>query len=121
MIRGALIAESVRVGAELTGPLTLRRLARVIQSDATPAQPWEWTVIEFEADDARDQGLARSLGAALLAEGGWYANYSTAAECVVAFAGRIFRYPLGDPEGRERVAAYGRSVGVPASQLDWTE
>jgi hypothetical protein len=121
MIRGALIAESVRVGTELDGPLVLRRLARVVQSDVAPGQPREWTVIEFEAEDGADERLAGSLAASLLAEGGWYANYSTGTEVVVVFAGRIFRYPPGDAKGRERAAEHGRSMGVPEPQLDWTE
>jgi hypothetical protein len=121
MIRGALIAESIRIGARLDGPLVLRGLARERRTDPAPGQPRDWTVVEFDADEAADEGLARSLAGALLAEGGWYANYSTPTECVVVFAGRVFRYPLGDAEGRGRAAAYGRSVGVPPSQLDWTE
>jgi hypothetical protein len=121
MIRGGLIGESIRVGAELDGPLVMRRLMREDRTDATPGQPQVWTVIEFEAEDGADERLARSLAGALLAEGGWYANYSTATESVVVFAGRVFRYRLGDAEGRAEAADYGRSKGVPEGQLDWTE
>lgn len=121
MIRGGLIAESLRVGASLDGPLTIRRLFREDRTDAAPGQPRVWTIVEFEAEDADDERLAGSLAAALLAEGGWYANYSTSTESVVVFADRVFRYPPGDAEGRALAAAYGRSRGVPEGQLDWTD
>jgi hypothetical protein len=42
-------------------------------------------------------------------------------EAFVVFADRVFRYPRGDTERRAEAEEYGRSVGVPESQLDWPE
>jgi hypothetical protein len=37
------------------------------------------------------------------------------------FAGKIFRYRRGDQTGRAAAVEYGRTVGVPDHQLDWTD
>lgn len=63
----------------------------------------------------------RGAGRLPRAERGWYVNYNTAADAFVVFADRVFRYPRGDPAGRAEVAAYGRGIGIPESQLDWED
>lgn len=123
MLKGALLAESLRVGASLEVPgLKVTRVERSdVSGSATPAQPSVWTLLEFEAsDDVADQ-LADALAASLLAEGGWYANFTVGDEHVVVFAGRVFRHRRGDRSGRAEAVAYARQVGVPEHQLDWGE
>jgi hypothetical protein len=111
--------ESMTPGSTLAGiPLVVREVSR---SEPVPdREPAIWSVLEFEADDSVADALASSL-AGVLGEPGWYANYSSASETFVVFRGKIFRYPRGEPEGRERAAAYGRERGVPEAELDWTE
>jgi hypothetical protein len=118
MLRGAIVGESLRVGAALDGvPLKVQKLERV---DAGLAeQPAEWTLLWFEADDADADQLAEQLSSALEARGGWYADLHSDSEVIVVFAGRIFRYRRGDTSERSKVADYARSVGVPDDQLDW--
>jgi hypothetical protein len=77
-----------------------------------------WTFIGFEVDDADAQGLADVLGE-VLDEGLWYCNFSTAEEMWVVFAGKQFRYPLGNVEGRSVAREYARAKGIPEPQLDW--
>jgi hypothetical protein len=36
------------------------------------------------------------------------------------FPGRVFRYPRGDAAAREEAKAFGRELGIPEPQLDWT-
>lgn len=121
MIKGALIAESMRVGASLTGiPLVVREIRRFAADEVTPWQPSTWTVLEFEADDADAQELADAL-AGVLDDPGWYVDYSSAGETFVIYRDRVFRYPRGDKAGRAEAAAYGRAHGVPEHQLDWAE
>jgi hypothetical protein len=104
MIEGTLIAESIRVGAELAAvPLVARRIWRAAAGDLTAGQPELWTLIEFEAEEPDAEVLAASLAAVLVEEGGWYTDFRTPAEA----------------EGRAEAAAYGRSKGVPEEQLDW--
>jgi hypothetical protein len=92
-----------------------------VAASATPAQPSVWTFIEFEADDDAAEELAAGLAGALLAEGGWYADFTVDTDRVIVFANRIFRYRRGDRAARSEAEAYGRSVGVPDHQLDWTD
>jgi hypothetical protein len=121
MLRARIIAESLRPGAVLEVPDM--RVVRVWREDVAastgPGQPPIWTLFDIEAPDDRAGELADSLAAALLAEGGWYADFEVGADHVVVFAGRSFRYRQGDGPARAHVVAYGRSVGVPEHQLDW--
>lgn len=121
MVRGCLLAESLRVGAVIEVPgLTLIRVARRdVSTGATSAQPSEWTFLEFQAPDAVADQLADALATALRAEGGWYADFEHGDDHVIVFAGRVFRYRRGDREQRAEVEAYALAVGVPPHQTDW--
>jgi hypothetical protein len=122
MITGTLIAESLRVGADLGGVrLVATKISRAAAGDTTIGQPELWTLIEFEADEADGGALAAAFSEVLDQPGGWYVDFRTPAETFVVFAGRIFRYPRGDALGRAEAAAYGRGVGVPEDQLDWPQ
>ena len=55
------------------------------------------------------------------ADGGWYADFTSSDHHVVVFAGRVFRYRRGDAAAQAEARAYGRSLGVPDHQLDWSE
>jgi hypothetical protein len=75
--------------------------------------------VEFEAEDRVADELADALAGSLLAEGGWYANFTVGDEHVVVFADRIFRHRRGDGERRAQAEAYARQAGVPDHQMDW--
>jgi hypothetical protein len=121
MLRGRLLAESLRIGADLRVPgLRVTRLGRHDVSGSTSAtQPGVWTFVDFEAPDDAAGELADALAAALVADEGWYADFEVADDHVVVFAGRAFRYAKGDRAGREAAVEYGRTHGVPEHQLDW--
>jgi hypothetical protein len=119
-IVGTLVAESLRLGVHVEGlRLTTTKIARVALADVGAGQPSTWTFIEFEVPDEDAGLLSRALESALQEEGGWYCDFRSAEETFVVFAGRTFRYPRGDGPGRVAAAEFGRSVGVPESQLDW--
>jgi hypothetical protein len=120
MIDGTLIMESLRVGTSLENlSLTARKISRYRASGTTPAQPDVWTVLDFEAAEDAAQALAQAFAGAL-DEPGWYVNFQSPAESFVVFPGRIFRYPRGDQAGRAEAQTYGRQIGIPEPQLDWT-
>jgi hypothetical protein len=121
MLRGTLLAESLRPGADLRfAGLRLTRVSRRDLSGSVAAtQPPVWTILEFEARDDAADTIALILARSLLAEGGWYADFTVGGDHVVVFADRIFRYRSGDPAGRAEAVEYGRTVGVPEHQLDW--
>jgi hypothetical protein len=119
-LEGTLIAESLRVGARLDDlALTVTTVSRVEVGDVSAGQPRTWTFIEFEAPDADAERLTHAFEGALAHLGGWYCDFHNDAETFVVFAGRSFRYPRGDRDGRAVAVEYGRSVGVPEAQLDW--
>jgi hypothetical protein len=122
VLEGVLIAESLRVGAVLADiPLTVTRIARIEAGSAATGQPRQWTLLHFTADEADAEPLAGRLAGCLSPTGGWYVNYTTAAEAFVVFPGTAFRYPRKQPEGRRRAQEYGRSIGIPEPQLDWED
>jgi hypothetical protein len=121
MIEGGLIAESLRVGTNLENlTLTVRKISRFRPGDTTAGQPDIWTLLEFEADEAGADELARAFAAVLDDQPSWYVNFQSPATSFVVFPGRIFRYPRGDKAGRADAEAYGRQLAIPESQLDWT-
>jgi len=121
MLRGRLLTESLRIGAELAVPdLVVRRLGRVdVSSSASATQPKVWTFLDFEAPDERAGELAATLASALLTDDGWYANFEVGDQDVVIFAGKVFRYAKGDTAARQEARAYGLAAGTPEHQLDW--
>ncbi|MFC6017002.1 hypothetical protein ACFP2T_12395 [Plantactinospora solaniradicis] len=100
-------------------------MTRVVRRDVSASvsadQPDVWTVLDSEAADDVADALAQSLSRCLRADGGWYADFTLGNDHVVVFANRVFRYRRGDLARRAEVVAYGRTVGVPEHQLDWTD
>lgn len=122
MLKGTLIAESLRVGAALSGlRLQITRIRRAEVASAAAGQPREWTVLDFEASEDTADRLATALAACLSTRGAWYVAFRSASEAFVVFAGRVFRYPRGDARGRSEAQAHGRSAGIPEAQLDWPD
>jgi hypothetical protein len=122
VVTGVLIAESLRTGARLEGvTLTVRRITRENAGDSRAGQPRTWTFVEFAAAAGDAERLANTLSGALDERLGWYCDFRSATETYVVFSHRVFRYPRGDPAGREEAEAHARSLGVPESQLDWPE
>jgi hypothetical protein len=122
VVRGTLIAESVRVGAALEGvSLRVDKISRADAGDEASGQPRTWTFIEFEVADDHTDALAAALSDALDSALGWYSDFRSAEETFVVFAGRVFRYPRGDRGGRRAAEEHARVVGVPESQIDWPE
>lgn len=120
MLEGVLIAESLRIGAELSGiPLQVTKIARIEVTTASADQPRQWTLLDFTAPEADAERLSRHMATCLAPTGGWYVDFHTAKETFVVFAGKTFRYPRGQAEGRQKAQEHGRSIGIPEPQLDW--
>jgi len=122
VLSGTLLAESIRVGSELSiDGLTVSKIFRKDFPDEPPGMPTTWTFIEFQAEDERADEIAQKLADVLTAQGGWFADFGVGGDHVVIFAGKVFRYRNGDEAGRAEATEYGLSVGCPADQLDWTD
>jgi hypothetical protein len=119
MLTGTLIAESLGVGTVLDDlRLTVRKISRYRAGGTSRDQPEIWTTLDFEAEDALAEELARVFAGAL-GQPGWYVNFESPAENFVVFPGRIFRYPRGDAAGRAAAQAHGRRLAIPEPQLEW--
>ena len=122
MVKGYILVEGIRVGARLEGlSLRLLKIERYEMATASPRQPPVWTTVEFEFEEGDAERVAAALSEVISEKGGWYTNFTLDDETFVIFADRIFRYRLDDHAGRAEAAAYGRSVGVPDTQLDWDD
>jgi hypothetical protein len=123
MLRGRIILESLRVGAELRVPgLVTTYIGRQDVSSSTASyQPDVWTLLDFEAPDESYGDLTEALAAGLVPRQGWYADFHAGADHVVVFSGRVFRYHRDDAAAREEAKEYGRRDGIPEGQLDWAE
>src|SRR6516225_6260942 len=72
VIEGTLLTESLRVGTSLENlNLTVRKISRYQVPDPAPSQPGIWCALDFEADDADAEALARTFAGAL-DRPGWY-------------------------------------------------
>ena len=76
-------------------------------------------MIEFETTDDRAHALAEALSRALEPRG-WYINFPSDAESFIVFPGRVFRYRRGAPGDRAEAQEFGRRLGIPEPQLEWT-
>jgi hypothetical protein len=121
MATGGLISESLRVGSVLADVrLVITRISRFEPPNLIPEDPPIWTLMDFEIDDADAPALAAKLEGVLDDDPVvWYCDFHTKEESFVVFPGQMFRYPRGDAAGRAAAAEYGRTHGVPESQLDW--
>jgi len=121
MLHGRLLAESLRPGVEIDLPgLAVTRFGRQdVAGSVSATQPKIWTFLDFEAPDGQADEVAAKLADALLPDDGSYADFTVADDHVVVFAGRVFRYRLGDATGRAQAVAYGLAAGTPEHQLDW--
>lgn len=121
LIRGAILAESLRPGTGFDGRgMRIIRCRRYEVDGTADYQPPVWTLIEFEAPAEHAGALASDLAGRLLSPG-WYANWNSDTEATVVFPGKVFRYPRGDAAGRHEAQEHGRKCGVPEPQLDWTD
>lgn len=119
MLTGRIIAESLRPGGELALPdMRLTRVVRV-EVDGSPTQPRVWTLIDVEGPDHLADDLAVALADALDDGPNWYADFRVGGDHVIVFPKRVFRYAVGDQEGRRAASDYGAALGIPEDQLDW--
>ena len=89
-------------------------------SNAAAYQPAVWTAVSFEAGDSQADVIADKLSQALKLRG-WYITAFSATHDYVLFPSKVFKYRKDDRRQRDEAKRYGRSFGIPKSQLDWSE
>jgi hypothetical protein len=120
--RHKVFAESIKPGISLKSvPISLTEISRDVAANASSDQPRIWTVIRFEATVGANR-LAESFSGVLDdAPSRWYCNFTSGDEGFIVYPKKVFRYPRGDVAGRLAAQSFGRSIGVPPTQLDWEE
>jgi hypothetical protein len=120
MVSGVVIAESLREDAVIDGlELLVRTVTRWRNPAPAPGQADVWTILKF--DSPTDPDVLAGKMAAAVAPGPWYVDFRSAEHVWVIYAEKQFRYGHGDDAGRAEAIAYGRAVGVPSDQLDWSD
>jgi hypothetical protein len=119
---GCVIEESLSdrtILDELT--ITSTTIEPVTESHETP---WiaQWTLHQVEVPADRAAELADRLSRALDPEHGhaWYVDFADASTHFVVFLGRVFRIDRSRPEEYEAAVEYGRQLGIPPHQLDFS-
>ncbi len=83
-------------------------------------QPKVWTAIFFEGEAKQVDEVAQKMSEAIKPR--WYLNISIEKDNekieYVIFNNKIFKYKKGDKEKSKQAEEYGRSLGIPESQLD---
>jgi hypothetical protein len=119
MVEGVLIAESLRVGCQLTNlDLAVTSLTRSKITTPAPGQPPIWTFLTFRSTADPDQ-LAAQLSDALSAPG-WYIDFHDEQRTWVVYPqGKVFSYDRGDAATRTAAQEHARTLRIPDAQLDW--
>jgi len=120
--KGVIIEESLkdkRVLKEIR--ITKTRVSPVTEEHKTP---WlsQWTLhtvrIPAEKADVVVRELSRSLDESH--GGSWYADFRNDIFHFVVFRSKTFKVDIRKPEEYENARSYGRSLGIPENQLDFT-
>jgi hypothetical protein len=116
---GLLLKESLAV-EEILERLHVTKVELWEVKNAVSWQPKVWTAVSFEVEDSQAEEISQALSRAFKPQA-WYINASTQTDVYVIFPNKVFKYRKGDQAHREEAKRFGRSIGVPESQLDWSE
>jgi len=119
MFKGLLIKESLQDKSVLNHFVITKEDSWNIDN-ATQGQPAIWNVAWFEVEEKDINEVAQLLSRAL-ENGKWYLDLTSDSEKVVVFPGKVFRYKKGDEQAQSEAKAFGRTLCIPDSQLDWKE
>lgn len=117
---GTIIEESLSDRKYLSG-------LKIFQTKVKPATdhektPWlkQWTLHSIEIPERRGQVMAKKLSAALDQQHNWYVDFKNDQWHFVIFRNKVFRVDCHKPEEYQAAKQYGRRLGIPDSQLDFT-
>lgn len=81
-------------------------------------QPNIWTAISFENSDEKIEIVLETIKSNLKTF--WYVDISDESKKYIIYPGKIISYYLNDKNGMQEAIDYGKSIGIPDSQLDWS-
>ena len=115
MVRGTLIKESLSDETVLD-LITIKKAEIWKAENHTVNQPKYWTAIFFVSDSEK---FIDELSESLKDE--WYVDLNTNQEKIIVFKNKVIRYDFGDSMGKQQAIDYCRNIGIPESQIDWSE
>jgi len=120
--RGVIIQESL-YGTEVLREVQIleTRVSRVTERHKTP---WlkQWTLHTVRIPKAKATSVAREISRSLDEShgGSWYADFRNDRFHFIVFRDKVFKVDTRMPAEYERVRRYGRKLGIPEYQLDFT-
>jgi hypothetical protein len=118
MLNGLLLKESL-TDTDILDLLRITKTESWQVANAAAYQPTTWTAVSFEVEESQVDIIVEKLSRVLKPK--WFINASTTSHVYVIFPYKIFTYRKGDSQQRGLARQYGRSLGIPESQLDWSE
>lgn len=114
---GLLIKESVD-DENILDLLTIHKV-ELWRTDYTPKY---WTALTFTS---RQPDLPQRLSEVMIASpepgGNWFVDFKSGNVKYIVFRGIVLQYTIGNPEEKATVCQKMRQLGIPDSQMSWSE
>jgi len=120
--QGIVIAESLEDPKVLTDLRILKTTVEPVTAE--DATPWltQWTMHTVEVSEDLVASVVERLSKAIdpLHRASWYVDLKNVATHYIVFYHKVFRVDRSKPMEYEEVKRYGRSLGIPEKQLDFS-
>ena len=84
--------------------------------------PWlkQWTLHTVTVSEGEIETTVEKMSQALETEHDWYADFRNDNTHYIIFHNKVFKVDRSKPEEYEQVVEYGKSLGIPDHQLDFS-
>ncbi len=114
--KGTIILESLKSDS-LVSKLNIKKKETWNVGNNDPQQPAIWTAISF--DNPKDSFLEIISEIQANLKDFWYVDVRDQTNTIIIFPQKVFDYQTGDILQKQNAVNYGKSIGIPESQLDW--
>jgi hypothetical protein len=119
--RGTIIEESLGDKSVLKNVKILSTKVETVTSEHNTPWVTQWTVHSVEIPEKKADEIATELSWSFDASHPqWYADFRNDKVHYIIYNGQQFKVAIGDEEGYKDVRDYGRSIGIPDDQLDFS-
>ena len=117
---GVIIEESLGKKDVLKKVKILKtKIEKVIEKHKTPwIKQWTLHTVEIPEDEVKD--VAEKISKALDSKHNWYADFKNDEYHYIIFRDEIFKVDRSKPEQYNGVTKYGKTLGIPNYQLDFS-
>jgi len=100
---------------------------KIVKTDIEPTTPehqtpWlhQWTLHTIEVSQPSAAKIAHELSLSLDEKHHWYADFKNDHHHYIVFSHKVFQVDRQHPEQYQPVVEYGKSLGIPEYQLDFS-